>query len=67
MLTQDQRRQQATSIEMMMEACTGIDSGHILIAVEAMLEARPDLHATHLEAFAQRMSRRADDMERKSR
>ena len=67
MMTQDQRRQQANSIEMMMEACKGIDSGHILIAVEAMLEAHHDLHATHLEAFAQRMSRRADDMERQSR
>ena len=67
MLTKSQRDTQAASFEMLRAACEGITSDAMLRAVEAVIEARPDILPANLEAFAQRMSRRADDLERQSR
>ncbi len=54
-------------MEDLLDACTEIATADLLVAVEAVIEARPDVDPSALERFSQRLSRRADKLERERR
>ena len=66
MLTAAQRRLQQANFNMLLDAGKDMEAGPLLVAIEAVMECR-DFIPADLEAFAQRLSRRADDIERQSR
>ena len=64
MVTEAQQKDQGESIYAMLKATASVNDRNVLFAVEAMIEARDGIAPHELEAFAQRMSRRADKLER---
>ena len=66
-LTQAQENAQALAVESVVHSLKDILDEDFLTAIEAALEARGHINPLELEAFAQRMSGRAWDMQRESR
>ena len=70
MLTEAQKeivRKDAEAIGTFIDATRNIETKLLYRAIEAVIEARPQHHPPSLEWLAQRLSRKADDLERESR
>jgi len=65
--TKAQQAQETYAIEALMCDLKEVSDEALLIAVEAVIEARPNIKADALQAFAHRISGIAWDMQRESR
>ena len=65
--TEAQQAQETYAIEALIGDLKDISDDAVLMAIEAVIEARPNMKANALQAFAHRISGMAWDMQRESR